>query len=253
MAGFWIIRLVLLLGLGTLTCADASEGLAGLYNKGNLHYRQGDFAEAISAYEEVIGQGLQNGEVYYNLGNAYFKNGSLGRAILSYERALKLMPGDEDVQANLRFANAQKVDKQEEEDPNFLTRVLWALYNLFGVNTLALLCLVFVFGLGGALLGWLFMPLRRVIWIVLLVVFGTGLVSSGSFLAFKIHQRGQDAAIVLAPEVVGRSGPGNDFLQVFVLHEGTKVFVERSEGAWFLVKLPSGVGGWVSRDAVEKI
>lgn len=231
----------------------ASEGLAGLYNEGNVRYRQGDFQGAIDAYKKVLAQGLQNGEVHYNLGNAYFKNAQLGRAILSYERALKLMPGDEDVLANLNFANAHKVDKDTQDDPNFLTRVLQVLYDFWSINALSMFCLFCVFGLGGTLICWMFLPARRFIWIVLLVVFGTGLLCNGSVLMMKVHQQGVVAAIVLDKQAIGRSGPGGDFLQVFVLHEGTKVFVERIEGRWFLVRLSNGVGGWVSRDGLEQI
>ena len=37
----------------------ASEALVALYNRGNEHYRAGDFDAAISAYERVIAQGAE--------------------------------------------------------------------------------------------------------------------------------------------------------------------------------------------------
>ena len=60
-------------------------------------------------------------------------------------------------------------------------------------------------------------------------------------------------AIVLKAETVGRSGPGEDFLQVFSLHEGAKVSIERKEGLWVLVRLPNGIGGWIVLDGIGKI
>lgn len=245
----WLMLLVVAL----CGSANASDAVVELYNHGNAQYRQGDYERAIKAYERVIGQGFQNGDVYYNLANAYYKTDQLGPAILFYERALKLMPGDEDVLANLRFANARRVDKDIEPHANFLTRLLRGVYDFWDINTLAVFCLVFVFGIGGTLVAWLFVPLRRLIYVVLLVIFGSGLAASGVLLAFKSHDGSVVAAIVIESEVVGRSGPGNDFLQVFVLHEGTKVFVERVEGQWILVTLPNGVGGWVQRDMLEQI
>ena len=253
MPGLRMLRFVWIMVLALSPVADASESLAGLYNQGNERYREGDYEGAISAYEQVIAQGLQNGEVYYNLGNAYYKSDQLGRAILAYERALKLMPNDEDVLANLRFANARRVDKETSEDPNFLTRMMFWVYHFWGINTLSVFVCVFVFGIAGSLVGWLFLPLKRIIWVVLLVVLGGGLVTSGGLLALKVQKRGEVTAIVLNAEAFGRSGPGDDFLQVFVLHEGTKVFVERREGNWFLVRLSNGVGGWVKRDVLGKI
>ena len=122
-----------LVGVGAMGWVDvlASESAVALYNRGNEQYRAGHFQAAISAYQRVIAEGLHNGEVYYNLGNAYFKNGQLGRAILSYERALKLMPRDEDVLANLRFANARKVDRETENEENVATRILQAMFRVF--------------------------------------------------------------------------------------------------------------------------
>ena len=142
----------------------ASEALVALYNRGNEHYRAGDYEAAISAYERVIAQGLDNGEVYYNLGNAYFKNAQLGRAILSYERALNLMPGDRDVLANLQFANAQKIDRESEDEVNILTRVLQAIFAFFTLDALAVMVCVFVFCVGGVAVCWIFVPVRRVLW-----------------------------------------------------------------------------------------
>ena len=83
---------------------------------------------------------------------------------------------------------------------------------------------------------------------------GALLIFSGSLLAIKIHAREFDpAAIVLAGETEGRSGPGEDNIRIFTLHEGTRVSIQRSEGAWYLVRLPSGIGGWVRAKDVERI
>ena len=231
----------------------ASEALVALYNRGNEYYRAGDFDAAISAYERVIAQGLNNGEVYYNLGNAYFKNAQLGRAILSYERALKLMPSDRDVLANLQFANAQKIDRESEDEVNILTRVLQAIFAFFTLNTLAVMVCAFVFLIGGVAVCWIFVPVRRLLWGGLLVVFVGGLLGSAAMLAFKAYQHSIPKAIILVDEAIGRSGPGTDFLQVFALHEGTKVEIERVEGRWLLVRLRSGLGGWIEARALERI
>ena len=230
-----------------------SDALVGLYNRGNELYRAGDFESAVSAYEGVIAQGVIDGQVFYNLGNAYYKNRQLGRAILSFERALKLMPGDVDVLANLAFANAQKTDRESSEDVNLLTRILGAIYDFFGLDALALMVCFFLFGLGGVVVGWIFVPVRRLLWGSLLVVLGCAFLASASLLAFKIHEYQIPRAVVLSEEAVGRSGPGTDFLQVFTLHEGTKVAIERVEGRWLLVRVRAGLGGWLEVSMLERI
>ena len=76
----------------------------------------------------------------------------------------------------------------------------------------------------------------------------------GGLLGAKIHQREAVLrAVILAEEAVARSGPGPDYLQVFSVHEGTAVVIEREEADWTLVRLPNGVGGWVPGESLEAI
>ena len=233
--------------------ASAEMG-AGGYNEANALYRAGRFAEAAVRYEAALRQGVRNGYVYYNMGNAYFKAGQIGRAILAYERALRLMPGDGDVRANLRFANAMKTDREPEADENVVTRFLAGLYGALSADGLALFCSVCLLLTAGAGVAWLFSPGRRTLWIGLVVLLGFGLLGSGVLTASKIHDReAVQQAVILTEEAVGRSGPGEDYLQVFTLHEGTKVTIERAEGDWLLVRLSNGAGGWLSGEAMERI
>ena len=163
------------------------------------------------------------------------------------------MPGDRDVLANLQFANAQKIDRESEDEANILTRVLQAFFAFFTFDALAVMVCVFVFLMGGVAVCWVFVPVRRLLWGGLLVVFAGGLLSSTAMLAFKAHQHSIPKAIILVDKTIGRSGPGSDFLQVFALHEGTKVEIERVEGGWLLVRLRSGLGGWIEARALERI
>lgn len=244
-----ILAIVLLWGDG----AVALRSDAGLYNGANAHYRAGRYEEAIGRYQEVLVQGVRNGYVYYNLGNAHFKAGQIGPAILAYERALKLMPGDGDIRANLRFVNALKVDKGAEVEENIVTRFFGAIYRAVSVDRLAVVCSVCLFLMAGVGIARLFSPSRRVVWIGLLVVLGAGLLGGGTLMAFKIDRSGVEEAVILAEEVVGRSGPGEDYLQVFTLHEGTKATIERAERGWLLIRLTNGIGGWLPEEAVERI
>ena len=233
--------------------APASESAAGLYNRANAHYQNGEFEKAIALYELVLKQGLQNGYVYYNLGNAYYKNQQLGHAILAYERALRLIPGDEDVLANLRFVNALRVDREMAAAENVVTRFLRAIYHFFKVDTVSVLCSLCLFGIAGVAVCWMFFSLKKMLWLGLLTVLVVAGGFSGGLLAFKVHDLGVQEAVILDQEAVGRSGPGTDFLQVFTLHEGAKVTLERMEGNWWLVRLSNGIGGWLPANAMAGI
>ncbi len=240
--------------LGSAASSPAGTAAAARYNKANALYRQGDYAQAAAGYEEVFGQGVRNGAVYYNLGNAYYKAGQLGRAILAYERALRLLADDEDVLANLRFVNALKVDRDPEPERNIVVRFLSAWYRSLSADVLALAFTLCLFACATAGVAWLFVSHRRVMWICLLVILGGGLLSAGGLLSIKIHDReAVEQAVILVEEAVGRSGPGEDYLKVFTLHEGTKVTIDREEGGWYLVRLPNGMGGWAASRAMEKI
>jgi tetratricopeptide (TPR) repeat protein len=82
-----------------------------LYNRAGRAYEAEQYEEAVALYEAIAKRRIRAGRVYYNLGNAYFKAGQLGKAILSYERARRLLPRDEDIEANLGFVRLLKVDK----------------------------------------------------------------------------------------------------------------------------------------------
>lgn len=236
--------------------AGALNEATRLYNEGNDLYKQGKYAEAAVAYERALTSGVRNGRVYYNLGNAYFKLNRIGRAILAYERAQRLMPGDEDVASNLQFANLLKLDKETEGEVNAVSRFGRWLLNLFSVNLLSVACSLCLFGISGALIGRTFRPDPglRPVWMGAVLALGVVLLFSGALLAFKVHAREfEQAAVVVAGETDGRSGPGDDHIKVFTLHEGTKVLIQRSEGGWLLVRLPSGIGGWIRANEAERI
>ena len=60
-------------------------------------------------------------------------------------------------------------------------------------------------------------------------------------------------AIIMNEIVTARSGPGINQTEVFVVHEGTKVYVKRKENEWVLIRLHSGLGGWVLGSQIESI
>jgi len=233
----------------------AEESAVALYNRAGKAYEREQYEEAVVLYEEILKMGIRDGRVYYNLGNAYFKAGQLGKAILSYERARRLLPRDEDVQANLRFVRLLKVDKEPPVEHNAVVRFALNLYDAFSLNGLTKAVSWLYMGIMLSLIGWIFYGRRfRSIFVSVLIVFGVALVPIGGALAFKIHAEAfVKEAIVMADAVDARSGPGAEHTKIFTIHEGTKVTVERGEEDWALVRLRSGIGGWVERKGMEEI
>lgn len=108
--------------LALLVCTTigfAAEHCAGI-ETGTKAYNEGDYERAVDEWRTCVDNGVENADLYYNLANAYFRNGKLGFAIYYYKSALRLDPNNDDIQHNLKYAQAMtrdKVDEDEEENP----------------------------------------------------------------------------------------------------------------------------------------
>jgi len=247
-----IILALLILPIGHLY----ADQRAYLFQKGNEYYQAGDYEKAIQAYEEILRMGYESPEVYFNLGNAYFKLRQTGKAILNYERARRLAPRDEDILFNLRIANLAVVDKIPAIPEFFFTKIFDDFKALFPINSLcwgvvflyvlAVLCVILRILLrppkarrsltyGAAFLG------------ALLLILSITLYSKVHDLRYRVE------AVIMVPKVDVRSAPSEDGIEVFSLHEGTKVQVVEERGEWLEIRLPDGKMGWLKRESLEII
>lgn len=246
----WLIAWLGVLGMGAALGQPAS---VALYNEANSLYRQGDYPAARERYLQVVDSGVQDSRVYYNLGNACFKAGRIGEAILWYERALRLDPRDADIRANLRFANQLKKDR--EPAPEGIAAWFLGIYLSPTLDELSLvfgLLLLAVFGLGVWRLWNRERP--RALWRWLLLASSGLMVLAGAFLGARLYRQGQVVeGIVIAAEATARSAPDEAHTAVFVVHEGTRVRLERREGDWVLIHLVTGMGGWLPAAAIALI
>lgn len=227
-----------------------------LIDKADKLYTEGKYQDAISNYEAVVGQGLQNAELYYNLGNAYFKIKNIPAAILNYERAHLLNPDDEDIQFNLDLARTYTVDKIEILPEFFLVSFIKGFRNWFSSNSWAYIALFsFALVLALALFFWFSrsFEIRR-------YAFGVAVFLSVIFvlsLIFSISQKNQvvkrSSAIVFAPVVSAKSSPDDSGKDLFILHAGTKVELIRPVGEWCEIKIADGNKGWIPKISFQKI
>ena len=242
----------LALTVSASAAAAAGSAAEGLFAEGNGLYRKGEFAAARQRYLAAAETGVRDARLFYNLGNACFKDGRLGEAVVWYERALRLDPRDEDARANLQFARRVKRD-QEPEDAGGLGSALYALYLWPTLNELVLavtLCLV----AGFAAASWRIVRGGGAACVALLVLCAGGAAAAGGWTATRVHRHVLlQEAVLTVDEGTARSGPGARETPVFVVHEGTKVTVERREGDWLLVRLGNGLGGWLPVSAVTAI
>lgn len=227
-----------------------------LFQQGNGYYQQGNFASAIACYESVLKSGVTGGELCFNLGNAYYKQGNMGRAILHYERAMRLMPGDDDLRHNLQLANLLIVDKIDVT-PRLFIWDAWdaikAWFSLSGISWTAYALLILTAGAVVVIILARSYALRKIGTIALLST-GLFLAVAVAILVDKARDAGRsDEAIVLATLTTIKNSPDAKSSDAFVLHAGVKLRIIDSVNEWVKIRLADGKVGWMERSAAEQI
>ena len=221
------------------------------FEQANAAYNAGNYDSAMVLYEKILALDVESVPLYYNMGNTYYKMHEYPMAIYCYEKALKIDPSNEDVQTNLAIANRAIVDKIEPMPQSFIVRWWQNARALYSGDQWAWLS-VFVFAL---LLVSVFMFLRaRKIGLRKLGFFA-GLVfflvfALSVIFAFQLKQLSltKDQAILMTPTVNVKSSPNDASVDLFVLHEGTKVDVLETVEGWNKIRIANGSVGWLEAD-----
>ena len=119
----WIC-LFLFLSAPVLIEAQEEDILLNI-SQANESYHEKDYPSAAKIFEDLIAQGQHNGYLYYNLGNTYMRLGKTGHAILNYLYAKTLLPRNENLDANLRYAISQTTDQLHPPQSGFLSGTLF--------------------------------------------------------------------------------------------------------------------------------
>lgn len=254
-AAHWILCGLVAVG----AIAGRASGVASqeeLFREGNRLYQQGDFEGALDSYLRIVDAGFESGALHYNVGNTYFKLGDLGRAILHYERALRLTPRDEDLLANVELARSLTADDITPL-PGFwlLSVVRWWLGLLSRPLLLALVTVGYLTTMT-MVVHLILRPEVARIWVSrTAITAATVTVLLGlNLLAVELELGTPEQAVILTAEVAVQSAPSDDpSLQLFSIHEGTRVRVDRRSDAWIEIVLDDGKVGWVPADALEVI
>jgi len=247
---------VLALVCGFFTAAAEQEDLlpdtAQLFLEANKAYRGAAFQEAAVLYEKILAAGTANGDIFYNLGNAYLKTNRPGKAILSYLQARVFMPRDEDLTTNLAYARGLIRDKLEcREFVVFLNDFCFWYSKLNSVELTALFLIVNFF-LWAVLTLKLYVK-REFLTIAFSVLLFLAVVSGGS-LGMKIYTfHFQYRGVVVAEEIMVRSGNSINDTVLFKLHEGTEFSWLQEKEGWVKLRLCDGKRGWAQKGVVGKV
>ncbi|MGQ9678920.1 MAG: tetratricopeptide repeat protein [bacterium] len=219
------------------------------FQRANRFYEAGQFQEAVVRYDSALNF-FPAAEIYYNRGNAYFKLGRLGYALADYLRAWVLKPRDPDITNNIAFVRNFRPDKNPRPDSPLITMVRNILTPFDRLTTEFVSAVLFFFL--AVALGLFLATGKR--------IFGYGAV--GIMLLFlyfgaatlvwrKIIDRAK--AVVVVPEAILRSGPGEEYKELAAVHDGLEVKIVERRPDYVLIQLPGGIGGWVNDEAVERL
>ncbi|HEY5653829.1 MAG TPA: tetratricopeptide repeat protein [Pontiella sp.] len=98
------MKCLTLILIALITPIISASAFEETYLRAQNAYDNGNYAEAVVLYQDLIRDGLTNMELHYNLANAAFKDGDLPLAVRHYRLAWYQAPRDPDIQANLHFA-----------------------------------------------------------------------------------------------------------------------------------------------------
>jgi len=222
------------------------------YSDGLDAYENGQFELAIQNYETILKSNIESPELYYNLGNAYYRNSSISGAVWSYEKCLKLSPGNENAEYNLRLVNVKVKDRMDIPDPPFYLKTYRIIKKTLTSNNWILLfsVLLLVFALLVAvkkIFQFRFIQkLINIIGVILIFVFLIG--ANSVWDDYSIHE-----GIILPQKVDAYSAPNFHSTHLFMVHEGLKVTLKNSTDDWIEIELIDGKSGWIKAVEVREI
>jgi len=245
------IKIIFILIISSFSILNAQD-LETRFNLANKAYADGEYFQAIEIYSGIINEGIESGEVYFNLANAYYKVNDLGRAILYYEKARKFIEGDPALEQNIKLAQLRIVDKIEPIPELFIIEWWSYLIHIFSLDTW-LWSNLFIFSILMLMIIFQFLYSRQFLknligttTVLFLLVFIITLSVTYEFETTKF-------GVILEEKVSVVSEPDSDGTEVFILHEGTKVKINRNLDNWMEISIPDGKIGWLKQTSLEII
>ena len=169
---------------------------------------------------------------------------------------MRLDPTDEDIKANLEFAQSRTKDEVMEQHDLFFIAWFHAIVNLLSVDVWATIAVVaFIAALAGLLLYLLVQRngVRRTG--LIMMIAGVAITLFANIAAYNMNSMLNDntQAVVMKEEVTMMSAPGSS-TALMKIHEGRKVTItDDSIEDWKEIELEDGTIGWVKKNDIERI
>ena len=214
----------------------------------NKFYHEKNYQAAADTFEKLIDLGESNGFLYYNLGNTYMRLGNTGSAILNYLRAQLLLPRNEDLDANLRYAINQTQDKLSTPRGGIIPSLLFWIYSITLTEHFEILILLNII-FWCICIGTLYY--RKPPWgslkkislaILLLAFFSTGT----KYYLLSEHKIG----VIMDKKVDVKSDRNIQNVTLFKLHEGAIIAVNQEDSEWAHISVDTDKSGWIPMKSI---
>lgn len=227
-----------------------------LFAVANNLYAEENYEAAAETYYEILKTGVTSPELFFNLGNAWFRSNRLGNARLYYEKALLLSPRDKAIKANLAYTESLLIDKFEEVPVFFLREWIISLRKSMAPKTWSVLSLGIFFVSFVLLVIFLFakrMTVKKMVFYPGVTLFFLSIICL--FFSFSASKflRNSGTAILTVPSGIVKSAPRESGKDLFIIHEGAKVWLENKTGDWQEIRISDGRIGWLPSASIEKI
>ncbi len=233
--------------------AEVNEEMMNMeraFQNGNGFYEKGEYQAAIGEYLKVLDAGYESAGVYYNLANAFHKTGAQAKAKINYERALRLDPGDSDIEANDRFVRANIGGPRLSKKGIWGWKPIRVYTNMVNVDQMVLVSSGFyIFALILLWIGRMKSGGKRKYVLVAVVAIVCSL-GNLSIVWHEVSQIGRKA-VILNEDAECFYGPFDSATVFFRLYEGMDVTVIENKDDWVKIKRDDGKSGWVKRGELE--
>lgn len=232
-----------------------ADRLDDAWKSGNDAYLRGDYAAAVTAYEQLDRQQVVSAELAFHLGNAYYRKGQLGPAIWSWERAVALDPDQDDARYNLEQARrvvARRVhDKIEgaDREPAWMRLVAqlpastetWLFVALYAAFFVALGLRLRARRVNG--------PLgdegHTAAWTAVAAILGVTAALAATLVVGRVAMNRLPFGVVLPDQASVKEGADANYKTSFDIHAGLRVRLLDHDQDWVRIRLANGLEGWV--------
>ena len=234
--------------------AESTIPVDSLFSIGNRYFSIEKYDYALDAYLAIL-EKVENPDLYFNIGNTYYRQGNFGQAIWAYEKGIQLSPLHKDLKYNLDFVNARVKDRIEVPKGILFIEMYTTIKRNVKLNDLLLWGGIMMLLASFATFFKVFNILDNIFAYritVILFIFSLLLHMIALDKYWEISDKNE--GIIISSIVNVRSAPiDRDEKIIFRIHEGLKVDIVQSQPGWFEIILLDGKKGWIEHQSLLRL